>query len=62
MVLGKREQGVNVILGGPDDQRGTVPVIEYARLIRIEFVAGFEGNPRLAVFRAVDEMDQILDQ
>jgi hypothetical protein len=38
------------------------PLLEDARLIGEQAILDVIGQPRLAMFRAVDEMDQVLDQ
>ena len=62
VVFRQRKQGVDVIFHAADDQRGTFPLFEDARLIGPKVLANVSGNPCLPVFRAVDEMDQVLDQ
>ena len=53
---------MNMISNTADDERRTFPLREDARLIGVKNVHDVFWNPRFAVFRTVDEMDQILDQ
>ncbi len=53
---------MHMVLDAADEQSGTVPCLEDAGLVSIEVVANVLGNPRLAVFCAVDKMEQVLDQ
>jgi len=62
IVLGKREKRVYMIVHSTDHECRTFPLLEDARLIGEQAIPDVIGQPRLAMFRAVDEMDQVLDQ
>jgi hypothetical protein len=51
-----------VVFHAADDQGGTFPVFENARLVGPKAFADVFGNPCLPVFRAADKVDQVLDQ
>ena len=61
VILGQRKQSVNVVFSPADYQRGAISPVEYACLIGIQAFLNIIGNPGLAMFRAVDKMDQVLD-
>ena len=62
MVFRQRKQGMNVVLGAADNERGTIPLSENACLIRVKFFFEFFGNPGLSMLCAGDEVDQVLDK
>ena len=51
-----------VILGSADHDRRTIPLTIDARLVGEEAIAEGFGDPWLAVFRAIHEMDQVLHE
>jgi len=53
---------VDVIFDTADYECGTFPLPEYTSLVCEKTFTDIFGNPRLAVFRAVDKMDEVLDQ
>jgi hypothetical protein len=59
MIPGKGKQRMNVILNSADRERGAIPFLIYPRVVREEFVAVRLCDPRLAVLRAEDQMNQV---
>lgn len=53
---------MNMILDPTNDKRRAFPLLEDARLIRKQRMLGVIRQPRLSVFRAENQMNQILDQ
>ena len=61
-ILRERKQRVYVIFDTADYESGTFQLSEYTSLVCEKTVTNIFRNPRLAVFRAVDKMDEVRDQ
>ena len=53
---------MNVIFGTADYECGAFPLLEYTSLIGEKTLTGMFGNPQLAMFGAVNQMDKVLDE
>src|SRR5205823_1117436 len=62
MVLRQCEERVNVVFHAANHERGTFPLLEDSRLIREQNISMFLWNQRLAMFGAIHEMHEILDE
>jgi hypothetical protein len=62
MIPGQREQRMHMVLGPANDQSRAVPFTEEPCLVAKERCLMGLRNPGLAVFGAIDEMNQILCQ
>lgn len=62
MILRLTIERVNVIFHASDDDCGTAPLFKYTRLIRKKPLFESLRNPRLPTLRAIDEVDEIVDQ
>jgi hypothetical protein len=60
MILGEREESMDMILNATDHYGRTRPLLENPSLIRVQAFAVAFWNPRLTMLGAEHEMHQVL--